>query len=152
MWCADSRTPQGASARVRERIHACGAASFAPFRLVVIAPAHPALLVHWDGRALAESEPGAFLTSSSREPGRIEATRIRARESLGHGCTSERLEAFHRHHDPLRGAESVCMHREDACTRSLCHVRARLGERPSLRHTGLLWPGPRFGDTAEEFL
>jgi hypothetical protein len=99
---------------------------YAPFHLVAVEAAGRSVWLRWDGRALHEAEASTFLTSSSFEPERVQAARA-ARWEAWTERTREGLAAFHRRHDAAAGAESVLMRRTDACTRSVCAVRVRVG-------------------------
>ena len=112
---------------------------YAPFHLVAVAATGEAVHVRWDGRDLAEVPPAFFLTSSSFEPERVQAVRAAGFAALT-DLSLATLTRFHQRHDPAAGAESVCMRRPDACTRSLCTVRVRPGER-ELAYQPVLWSG-----------
>lgn len=101
---------------------------FAPFHLVAADAGGGAVWLRWDGRAMHEADAPEFLTSSSFAPERVQAARA-ASWAAWTERTSEGLAAFHRQHDPAAGAESVCMLRPDARTRSVCAVRVATGER-----------------------
>lgn len=96
-----------------------------PFTLVAVEPAGPVRLAAWDGRALEVSfhaDAGLILTSSSVTEPEVAASRTALFASLG-TVTPEALVALHRSHLPDRGRRSVCMHRDDAETRSFSEVR-----------------------------
>jgi hypothetical protein len=97
---------------------------YAPFHLVAIDAAARGVHLRWDGRVLQYLPAPAFLTSSSFEPARVQARRATEYRVLG-AADSEALREFHHHHDETAGAESVCMRRPDACTRSVCEVQVR---------------------------
>jgi hypothetical protein len=109
-------------------LHAVELRQFAPFHLVAVDATGGSVWLRWDGRAMHEAEAPEFLTSSSFEPGRVQAARAE-RWAAWPGRTPEDLAAFQRQHDPAAGAESVRMERVDARTRSLCAVRVRAGSR-----------------------
>lgn len=109
-------------------MHAVEPGAFAPFHLVAVDAEGGSVWLRWDGRAMHEAEAPEFLTSSSFEPERVQAARA-ARWAAWTERTPEGLAAFQRQHDPSAGAESVCMRRADACTRSMCAVRVRAGVR-----------------------
>ncbi|HSI08161.1 MAG: NRDE family protein [Rariglobus sp.] len=113
---------------VVRRMHEVELGAFAPFHLVAVDAEGGSVWLRWDGRAMHEEEAPEFLTSSSFEPERVQAARG-ARWAAWPGRTAEALAAFQRQHDPAAGAESVCMKRADACTRSVCAVRVRAGVR-----------------------
>lgn len=109
-------------------LHTVELRQFAPFHLVTVDAAGGSVWLRWDGRAMHEAEAPEFLTSSSFEPERVQAARAE-RWASWPGRTAEALAAFQRQHDPAAGAESVCMRRADACTRSVCAVRVCGGVR-----------------------
>ena len=112
---------------------------YATFHLVAIDANGQGVHFRWDGRALHEAPAAEFLTSSSVEPERIQAMR-KARFETWPGRTMEALVKFHYHHDKLAGAESVCMRRADASTRSVCTVRVRPTSR-ELQYQPVVWSG-----------
>lgn len=112
-------------------------ARFAPFHLVAVDTEGEAVHLRWDGRALHEAPTPEFLTTSSFEPERVQADRA-ARFAAQPGRRVEELAVFHRQHDAGAGAESVCMRRPDACTRSVCAVHVRPGVR-ELAYEAVEW-------------
>lgn len=118
--CASGERAEDVPRLMRERV----LGGFAPFHLVAVDAAGGAVHLRWDGRALHEAPAPRFLTSSS-----FEAERVQAARATKFAAWSERtvdgLAAFHRGYDEEAGAESVCMRRADACTRSICAVRVR---------------------------
>jgi hypothetical protein len=95
-----------------------------PFSLVALEPGQAARVVAWDGvvlTGLTHRCPGLILTSSSVTEPEVGAARRAAFKALEH-VTPEGLTALHRSHLPTRGRCSVCMHREDAETRSFSQV------------------------------
>ncbi|MBW8782228.1 MAG: NRDE family protein [Verrucomicrobia bacterium] len=133
--CASCANAQEVSAVLR----AHQLTNFAPFHLVAIEAGGSGLSWRWDGDALHEAPAPMFLTSSSFAPERVEAARAARFAELGE-VTEEAMRAFHHYHDFDAGAESVCMRRPDACTRSVCRVRVRSGEAGELVYTPLVWP------------
>ncbi|MDF3059095.1 MAG: hypothetical protein K0R17_3310 [Rariglobus sp.] len=113
------------------------AVRFAPFHLVAVDAAGDAVHLRWDGRAVHEAPAPEFLTSSSFEPVRVQAGRAERFAALAERSV-ETLRAFHRGHDPEAGADSVCMRRADARTRSLCAVRVRADLR-ELTYETMTW-------------
>jgi hypothetical protein len=113
--------------------------SFAPFHLVVVAASGEAVHFRWDGGALYQAPAEVFVTSSSFEPERVQAVR-KARFAAWPGRTAAALTQFQHQHDPAAGAESVCMHRPDACTRSVCTVSVRPTSR-ELHYQPVDWSG-----------
>lgn len=99
--------------------------SIQPFTLVAVEPGEPARLASWDGRDLGVSShtrPGLILTSSSVTEPEVAASR-QALFGAAPAITVAVLESLHRSHLPDRGRRSVCMHRDDAETRSFSEVR-----------------------------
>lgn len=95
-----------------------------PFRLVALEPDHPPRSAAWDGAALAMAThhaPGFLLTSSAVTEPEVAAAR-RAEFARAAPATAAELAALHRSHQPERGRCSVCMHRDDAETRSFSQV------------------------------
>ena len=97
---------------------------YAPFHLVAMDATAHGVHLRWDGRVLLELPAPAFLTSSSFEPARVQARRAADYRVLG-DPDSEALRGLHHQHEETAGAESVCMRRSDACTRSVCEVQVR---------------------------
>lgn len=91
-------------------------------------------LADWNGRTLERSATrrgGLIRTSSGRDQRQAELIRGRVWHEIlgGTGDVSvEKLEDFHRSHLPERGPFSVCMHREEAATRSLTVVAVEAGQ------------------------
>ena len=112
---------------------------YAPFHLVAVDARGQAVHFRWDARALHEAPATEFLTSSAFAPERVQAVR-KARFATWPGRTAEAFMRFHHQHDPAAGAESVCMRRPDASTRSICTVRVRT---PSceLQYQPVVWSG-----------
>lgn len=99
---------------------------FAPFTLAVLEPGRAAELHRWDGVRLetrTTTAPGLLLTSSGAGR-RVETLRVReyARLAPGTPPREEDIEALHRSHLESLGADSFCMHREEAETASLTRV------------------------------
>jgi len=118
---------------------------YAPFHLVAVDAQGDAVHFRWDGRALHEAQAAEFLTSSSFEPEHVQAVR-KARFSSWPGRTAEAFSRFHQQYDPAARAQSVCMRRLDACTRSICTVRVRQATRElayqAVTWTDAAWPKP----------
>ena len=112
---------------------------YAPFHLVAVDARGEAGHFRWDSRALHEAPAAQFLTSSSFEPERVQAER-KARFTTWPGRAVEALTRLHYQHDPAAGAESVCMRRPDANTRSICTVRVRPHLR-ELKYQPVEWSG-----------
>ena len=117
-----------------ERIASMDLSEFAPFSLLGLEPGSPPVLFQWDGSQLAEI-PGADrrmpLVSSSFDGMGVEVERRGTLERLraeSRGLRTGSLLAFHRSHEPARGAYSPCMHREDAETVSFTWVTVSASE------------------------
>lgn len=111
---------------VRQRLERGDLGTYRPFTLVVFFPGQQPQIHAWDGNRLALPRTAvAPLASSSFDPVGIGDARRRAwARFLGDRPPSlERCLAFHRSHDPERGAYSPCMHREDAATVSFSWIR-----------------------------
>ena len=138
----------GSCAEVVRRVRAAELRQYRSFRLVAVEPAQQPLLMAWDGRELGSrslsgadrplvSAPPvpAALAMSPMSPGSAgslgtSAQRRTQLELLQHErgtLTAADLDRFHRSHVPARGPHSVCMHRGDARTVSLTHVRVSSG-------------------------
>jgi hypothetical protein len=108
---------------VRARIAGAALGRYAPFTMVTCAPGLPAQILGWSGEVLTTEtvEPsGLVLTSSSVSPGQVRRVREVAFREADH--RPESLATLHRSHTPSPSAFSICMHREDAETVSLCRV------------------------------
>jgi hypothetical protein len=101
---------------------------FRPFTMVVLAPLPPSLVLHWTGNELqAEyaAESARPLISSSYDPTNVATHRKQLFRDMAitlGDITPAMLYAFHASHLPAANAYSVCMHREDAATRSLSWI------------------------------
>lgn len=100
---------------------------FAPFHLLALEGAERVARWTWDGGELAFEDrmpETGFLTTSSIDPERVSAARRRVFEATiaAHPGDDAAHEAFHHQYDPVWGAESVAMAREDARTVSLTKV------------------------------
>ncbi|MBI2379472.1 MAG: NRDE family protein [Gammaproteobacteria bacterium] len=102
---------------------------YAPYVLVALSPESKPRAWRWDGLRLAAFAPRAPLCSSAvlRREAQRERRALWAR--LRREMAAETvLPAFHASHEPGMGALSVCMHRSDAQTVSLSHVRVDAAE------------------------
>ena len=126
-------------AEVATTLRATSLSPYAPFHLVALDATGAALHGRWDGEQFYEGAATEFLTSSSFEPERVQAARA-ARFTQWPGRSPEALAEFHRQHDVSAGAESVCMRRPDACTRSVCAVKVRQTSR-ELHYQPVSWDG-----------
>jgi len=99
------------------------------FTLLALAPHEPAALLEWDGaqrRLDTQADARRPLLSSSFSPLEVRAARLaRWRELAPEDGepSAENLVDFHASHARGPSAYSVCMHREDAQTRSSTRVR-----------------------------
>jgi hypothetical protein len=110
----------------RELLRAMDPRRFAPFTLAVLEPGRPAELHRWDGARMAmrtTTAPGMLLTSTGAGR-RVEELRREeyARLAPGSPPRAEDIEALHRSHLESLGADSFCMHHEEAETASLTRV------------------------------
>jgi|GEM_PF-32979 len=105
-------------------------ARFRPFMLLALAPGHEPALWLWDGNSLQEevlARPP--LTTSSRDDGRVcHARRQSFRALTAEGPDApppslDQLYTWHRTGRPDAPHAGVAMHRDDAATVSLSHVR-----------------------------
>ena len=122
----DDLLPAATAAEARELLEAMDPRVFAPFTLAVLEPGRPAELHRWDGLRLESrtvTAPGMLLTSSGAGR-RIEEIRVREYVRLAPGSPprAEDIEALHRSHLESLGADSFCMHREEAETASLTRI------------------------------
>ena len=122
----DDLLPAATAGEARELLEAMDPRVFAPFTLAVLEPGRPAELHRWDGSRLetrTTAAPGLLLTSSGAGR-RIEEIRKReyARLAPGSPPRAEDIETLHRSHLESLGADSFCMHREEAETASLTRI------------------------------
>ena len=115
-------------AAVAERLDGSDLSRYAPFTIGVAARDSPLTLFDWNGQAIARSgaqAAGPVRTSSGRDQAEAERMRALTWESM-RAVESEVTDALllrlHRSHAPVQGPFSVCMHREEAATRSLTVV------------------------------
>ena len=109
---------------------------YRPFTLLAFAPSHGAAprAFTWDGAGLhAKPAPTPPISSSSVETAGVLASRAAHFRQLGPHPEAPALEAYHRSHQPERGAFSVCMHRPDARTVSLSRIDVD-AERVAIRY------------------
>ena len=99
------------------------------FVLLALAPEGPSHVFDWDGVRLAvdrDADVRSPLVSSSFESARVGSARRERFEALRRergGVDAQLLEEFHADHVGGPSAFSVCMHRDDASTRSQTRVR-----------------------------
>ena len=102
-------------------------ARYRGFRLLGLQAGHAPRLVEWDGAVRTEHVgPNAPLVSSSVDLDGATDTRHASYEGVA--STRAAHLAFHASHADGPGPRSVCMHRPDAATRSLTHVRVDAAE------------------------
>ena len=115
-------------ATVKDRLLTTTLDRFQPFTLLLLCPAQPALLAHWDGRRISfEScdDVAPPLISSAFDTAEVIAARREQFSRLTANATElnfDRLYEFHRSHEPSASAYSVCMHRDDAQTVSFSWI------------------------------
>jgi hypothetical protein len=115
-------------AAVAERLDTIDLSPYQPFTIGVAAREAPLTLFDWNGQAIARSgaqAAGPVRTSSGRDQAEAERMRALTWESMRAGepdITEAMLIRLHRSHAPQQGPFSVCMHREEAATRSLTIV------------------------------
>jgi len=116
----------GDLAEVERRLRAEDLSRYRPFRLVAIAPSPPARVFEWDGEELdadRDAEARVPLISSSFEETEVGHRRLEEfRRTVGEDATALRLLAYHHSHANGPSAYSVCMHRDEAATRSFSRV------------------------------
>ncbi len=107
---------------------------YAPFTLIVFSPSEESetgvFIVNgcqWDGEALNYFKPVSPITSSAVKLDEVTLARQQSYvENVRHRSLIE-LKQFHTGHGHHKGYQSVCMHREDAKTVSLSHIRVDHG-------------------------
>lgn len=120
--CTDGR-------EVVARMTPAQAARFRPFLLVALDPRREAVAAEWNGRELAldeHAEARMPVISSSFAEAAVRARRaasFRQRQVAGGPLAAAALRAIHASHDGGPSAYSVCMHRDDAETKSFTRVR-----------------------------
>ncbi|MEM9596232.1 MAG: NRDE family protein [Acidobacteriota bacterium] len=102
--------------------------AFRPFDLVVAGSDAAVTTVAWDGRSRRSAQPAEppMASSGYDSGGALRLRRDLWREQMGKNPAEHPTETFlefHRSHYPEKGAYSPCMHRSDARTVSLTHVR-----------------------------
>jgi hypothetical protein len=122
------------AADVETALRADDLVRYRSFRLVVLATGPPVFLAEWDGRHLTV-EPNVerrlpIVSSSFDETDVGRARRAAFERIVGDpaAADSAALDTYHKSHDPEPSAYSVCMHRPEACTRSLTLVRVTVNE------------------------
>ncbi len=118
-------------AAVRARIGATDLTRFQPFTLLALEPGESAMLARWSGRALSveqDAEVAMPLVSSGFDLAGVSTWRralLFDGDRTASRLTIDRLDSFHRSHEPAVGPYSVCMHRDDAETVSYSRIRVR---------------------------
>lgn len=111
-----------------ERLGALDLSVYQPFQVVSLDAQGALAILRWDGLELelrAAPEEEMPLVSSGVEAPKVRAHRQGVLRRLADdegGVTPRLLESYHRNHEGGPSELSTCMHREDAKTRSLCHV------------------------------
>ncbi len=96
------------------------------FRMFIIEPNGENRLMVWDGHtARIERNVKMPKSSSSVDAKRVKASRKQLFVDMGldKSKSAEEYIKYHSSHHPSRSKDSVCMHREDAQTVSLSHVK-----------------------------
>lgn len=107
---------------------------YPPFILLAFAYCKPVFSFTWNGKNLLYDELDAArmpVTTSSFASQQVEAHRHQCFQQVDlkqDDMTVDRLLAFHRSHIPSANAYAVCMHRDDANTVSLSHVKVTLAD------------------------
>jgi hypothetical protein len=110
------------SAMVEKKIAQMDLTVYRPFSLVILEPTQSVVAWVWDGVAIwLDTHISAPLISSSFRLKDVEKNRKELFHRLNLAQTN-RLEDYHRSHEPEAGPFSVCMHRDDAHTVSLSKV------------------------------
>ena len=117
-----------------------------PFHLVALSPEEGARVLGWRGGDLTQEAEGKRarppLSSSSFATEDVIAARLRRFGSFLRSCPTKpgpaELAAYHRQHDRAAGAYSVLMRRDDAATRSICHVTVN-SRQARLRYQPVQW-------------
>lgn len=108
---------------------------YQPFTILGFEVGSAVVQCRWQGPGDSlevDTEVAAPVTSSLYEPADVQKARTEAYRARLESWTAEHgggpsagfLLSYHKSHVPEKGPYSVCMHREDAATRSFCHVRA----------------------------
>lgn len=93
-----------------------------PFDLLIFDNGQLPVQIAWDGfRLEVKHNPEMPLTSSSFNTAQVIRNRLTQLEK-GKNLGADMLHRFHASHNPEKGAYSVCMHRDDACTVSFSHI------------------------------
>jgi len=122
----DDLLPAATSAEAGAMLGAMDLEVFAPFTLAILGPGEVPELHRWDGLTMSRRtvrEPGLLLTSSGagRQVEEIRRNEY-ARLAPGKPPRMDDIELLHRSHLDSLGADSFCMHREEAETASLTRI------------------------------
>lgn len=101
------------------------------FRMFIIEPTGRNLLMVWDGhQERVEQDVTMPKSSSSVDAKNVKALRkqLFVDRRLDESKSAQEYIDYHSSHMPSRSKDSVCMHREDAQTVSLSHVRVADGQ------------------------
>jgi hypothetical protein len=115
--------PLDSVAVICNRLRETDLSAFAPFTLAALEPGRTVAILEWDRSTKTlrfEGTERFMLTSSSFDSEEVRRSRL---EEYGHVENRYGLHAFHRSHNPGRGAYSVCMHRADAETVSFSWIQ-----------------------------
>lgn len=83
-------------------------------------------IYQWDGNMLTQEKAQQPFISSGVLLPQVQQTRSAAfTQIVGQKNTPAEHLAYHASHLPEKGYSSVCMHREDASTQSLCHISVK---------------------------
>jgi len=81
------------------------------------------LVYQWDGHTLTQETATQPVISSSIQREQVINSRTELfRKTVGTDSNRQKHLAYHASHLPEKGFLSVCMHRDDAQTQSLCHI------------------------------
>lgn len=110
-----------------ERIRALELSRFRPFELVALDGEGRVAIHAWNGAAIERRaltlQDRPLVSSSFDDSGTREQRRALFARSVGAQAAEQDVLRFHSSHEPVRGAYSPCMHREDAHTVSFTHLR-----------------------------
>lgn len=117
----------GSAREALERLASFDLSQHRPFELVAFDPDGAARAASYDGVRLSTREltvaDRPFVSSSFDDAGARRERRATFDSLVGARGDVAAVEAFHRSHEPRRGAYSPCMHRDDAQTVSFTAVR-----------------------------
>ena len=111
--------------QAQQRFETMSLDDYRAFRMFLIEPSGRNLLLIWDGHlARIEKDVTTPKSSSSVDAKRVKSLRKKLFDDLNliDSKSSQDFINYHTSHLPSKSKESVCMHREDAQTVSLCHV------------------------------